>query len=516
MEQFIQKHEKNIIGVLSGWDRLVLRGTLRALAVACGMMDFLSRMGVGLSEFGAYVQETSDQLKQGTYAAARRLCRPNLYVAASGASKEQLARDVADRDGITAGLICLLRCVEPCMTYQVYGNRSKGRYVLERRVRKCLYVYHYWIDPLFGFMSARIQTWFPFSIQVCLNGREWLARQMDRARLAYERRGNCFVWLENVAQAQHLMAAIFRVSWPQVLREVARRLNPAHDEIFRSYRIDYYWSVHQSEWATDILFRSAKGLASIYTPLVRESIALFSSQDVMRFLGKKMNPNFAGQVVSQYRRRPEGVRVKHAYKSNSVKVYDKQGSVLRVETTINNPGDFRVFRPKEGDSQGPRAWRKMRKGIADLYRRAQVSHASNQRYLEALASLDTHAPLAKLILPVCQPRIHRGHRVRGLRPWSAQDRALLQAIGSGEFVIQGFRNRDLVARLYPESRRNPCANRRASSRVTRALRMLRQHRVICKIQHTHRYRLTRKGRQIVLAILRFQELTVHRLNAIAA
>ena len=101
---------------------------------------------------------------------------------------------------------------------------------------------------MFGFMSARIQTWFSFTIHVCLNGREWLGRQMDRKGMSYERRENCFVWIENVRAAQRLMDRQLRISWPRTLEKVVKRVNPAHRKIFgRSPVAEYYWSVHQSQ-----------------------------------------------------------------------------------------------------------------------------------------------------------------------------------------------------------------------------------------------------------------------------
>ena len=516
MEQFMQKYEGQVIGVLSGFDRLVLRGTLRALAVTCGMMDFLGRMGVLLKDFGAYVERTTGRLKEASREAALRLARPIKYLPSSQTRKETLAREIAEADGVREGLIALLTCVEPCMSYQVYRDREQKKLVLRPWQRKCLHLYHYWRDPVFGFMSARIQTWFPFTIQVCLNGREWLARQMDRDGIAYERRENCFAWIEDMQKAQALMDAMLRLSWPSVLHRIARRLNPAHDEIFDRYRIDYYWSVHQSEWATDIMFRSPAALAATYSPLVRGAISTFSSPDVMRFLGKKPNGNFRGEVVTDYKKRPEGIRVKHRLKANSVKLYDKQGSVLRVETTINDPYDFKVYRPREGDSDGPWAWRYMRKGIADLHRRAEVSQACNERYLESLASLDTDRPLRELVKPVCRRVTWRGRSVRALRPWSDDDRTLLEAITRGEFALNGFRNRDLVNCLFGEAPRSAQDRRRTSARITRKLRVLRAHRMVKKIPHTNRYTLTRKGRQITAAIIGAQHITLEQLAKAAA
>ncbi len=512
MEKFIQKYDDKINGVLNGFDRLVLKGTLQALSYSAGMMSFLYQIGVLLKDFGSYVEKTTERLREASYETARRLNRPIIYLSSRNTPKEPIAREIVQKDGITDGLICLLKCVEPCISYKIVRDANIKKLVLELGPGMCLHIYHYWIDPLFGFMSARIQTWFPFTIHICLNGREWLASQMDRVGLNYKRRGNCFLWIEDVQAAQKLMDEQLKLQWVAALDLIALKLNPEHDEIFKHYKVGYYWTVHQSEWATDIMFKSASSLAKIYPELIRGIISTFSSPDVMRFLGKKPHGNFKGEVVSDYKDRPEGIRVKHRVKSNSIKVYDKEGRILRPETTINNPKEFKVYRPKQGEPNGGYAWRPMRKSIADIVRRAQVSQASNERYLDALASLNTDIPINKLVQPVCRSVIWNGRPVRALRPWYEEDRSLIQAISRGEFNLNGFRNRDLLSLLFPNSLSSPAERRRAAARVTRKLRMLRAHGVIRKVSKTHRYVVTKKGRPISTAILEFQNVTLNQLR----
>ena len=109
------------------------------------------------------------------------------------------------------------------------------------------------------------------------------------------------------------------------------------------------------------MFKSPSALAEIYPALVQHGMSTFSSGDVMRFLGRKVHNSFQGEIVSDFKDRPEGVRIKHRAGKNSVKLYDKQGNVLRAETTINDPQDFKVFRPKEGEPDGPSEWRPLRR-----------------------------------------------------------------------------------------------------------------------------------------------------------
>jgi hypothetical protein len=341
---------------------------------------------------------------------------------------------------------------------------------------------------------------------------------MSSANVAYLQQDNCFPWIEDPVRAQALMKSQLEVNWPEILNPIIRQINPVHDQLFEKFPIEYYWTVHQSEWATDIMFRDATSLAAIYPALVHHAITTFGSADVMRFLGRKgvIHPAFNGQVVSDYKKRAEGVRVKHRLNLNSIKAYDKEGSILRLETTINNAEEFKVLRTREGDRDGEIEWRPMRKGIADLHRRAQVSEAANERYAEALASVEETIPIGKLAETFCQPCRWKGKRVRALNPYSPEDACLLQAISRGEFTINGFRNRDLQHIIFPNQISNPQDQRRISAALTRRLRILRAHGLIKKVTRTHRYVITDKGRIAVTGILAARNANAISLTKIAA
>jgi hypothetical protein len=324
--------------------------------------------------------------------------------------------------------------------------------------------------------------------------------------------------LGNPKLAQRLMDEQLETDWARELTAIARRLNPLHDEIFEPWPQDYYWSAYQSEWATDVLFEKPQALASVYPALVKHATLHFASPDVMRFLGRKAgNGNFTGELVSSFKQRPEGVRVKHWVRGNSIKMYDKGGSVLRIETTIAKTNDFKVLRPLQDDPGGKLAWRPLRKGIADLHRRAEVSQRANTTYLDALAAVDDETPLATIFDEVCKPATYHGRRVRALRIGQAEDVELLEAISHGEFMTAGFRNRDLRRLLYPDTQRtNKEAERRLTAKVGRQLRMLRAHGLIQKVQKSHLYRLTDKGRLLAAALFAARTASIKQLLGRAA
>jgi len=506
MNNFVQRHQESVTGILSGFDRLLFRGTLRMLASVAGMMRYLWATQMLLKEFGDWSEHLTEQVKQTSSQVARDSGRPIVYLNNASTRKEDLARSIAERDGIERGLVCVLTALEPCWSYDIYRNRAKRKLELVARQRKCLHLYHYHVHSQFGLMHARLQTWLPFNIKVCLNGREWLSRQMDQAGIGYVKRDNCFTRVSDVPGAQALLDSQLRADWPGMLDSIRRSIHPAHETMLGANPLDYYWSVDQSEWATDTMFRNRKSLADVYPRLIHQGMTTLGSRDVMRFLGRRVpshggiHGRFDGEVLTDLKQRPEGMRLKHQVNQNSVKMYDKQESVLRVETTINNTAGFKVYRTVEGKPNGKLEYRQLRKGIADLHRRAEVSQACNDRYLESMAAVETSQTLAELTGPLCRATTWKGKRVRALQLLGGGDGDLLALISRGQFIVNGFRNRDLREVLYPHKRSNLTETRRQSGAVTRKLRLLRAHGLIKKVPHTHRYLLTDKGQLVATTL----------------
>jgi hypothetical protein len=513
MKQFVARHSDKIIGVLSGLDRILFRGTLRHLAYTAGMLSFLNYRRILLKNFAPWAESISDRIRAESAQIAEAAGRPLQYLASSQVRKETLVQEILRRDPVASGLICVLSCVEPCVSYEVRRVRERQRLELQRALRKCLHLYHYFLDPEFGLMHVRLQTWVPFSVQVCLNGRDWLARTLAREGIAFQQRENCFVALADFARAQALCEAQLRTAWGPTLDALRARVFPSYDTLFADVRA--YWSVHQVEWATDVLFDSPATLAALYPHLTRHAITHFSSADVMRFLGRKLTGHFQGEIVSDYTHRAEGVRVKHRLGANSLKIYDKQRRILRVETTVHKLRELKTYRRPEGQPSAPLAWRALSSGVAHLHRLAEISQAANARYLDALAQLETRTPVAALVDTVCRPTTRHGRRHRGLRPWSELDTALLTAINRGEFALTGFRNRALRGLLFPTAR-TAADGKRAAARVTRLLGLLRAHHIIKKIPKTHRYQLTDRGRLVVTAVLAARNAELSALLKLAA
>ena len=518
---FVTQHAADVLGVLSGFDRLRFTGCLRALYQPSLMQRYLSRAGVLLKDFGTFASGWTERIRATTHQLAEQSGRPLCYLQGSTERKELLAHDQARRDGVTSGLIGIWSVVEPCLTYFVRRDREQKKLVLRQAPGKCLHYYFYFLHAQLGLLHLRLQTWFPFALHLCLNGRLWLARQMDQAGLGYVQRDNCFTWIEDIPRAQALARAQLQSVWPTLLQPLVEQCHPHAPELCRPLALSYYWSVSESEYATDVLFKSPAALARLYPALVQQGIQHFGSPDVLRFLGHKVQANgrvhgnHQGEILSSLKPRPEGLRLKHQANGNSVKLYDKQGSVLRVETTLNRPHQFRVYRASERDPEQKKRWQVLRKSVSDLYRRAEICEAINGRYLAALAGVRAGRRAGDVAAAVCRPIRKDGRRYRALNPWGPEDAALLTLLARGEWLLSGLRNRDVRVALYP-GKATEVEVRRQSGRVTRALARLRAHGILKKVSGSYRYQLTTAGRQIVTALLAARQADVEKLMALAA
>jgi len=231
---------------LCGFDRLRLGGTLRPLFTPRWMALYLCAAKVLLKDFGKHAQALTERVCQSARQIAEGAGRPYVYLNSAQTNKEALIEQIAQRDCISEGLVAILSAVEPCVVISVRGDAQHKRLSPILQQRKCLHLYHYYEHPVLGRCHLRLQSWYPFTVDVCLNGRAWLARQMDAEKLAYCRADNCFVALQDPVRAQALADAQLRADWPQLLQELLQQAHPLHTEILSPLpALHYYWTVSQ-------------------------------------------------------------------------------------------------------------------------------------------------------------------------------------------------------------------------------------------------------------------------------
>jgi hypothetical protein len=510
MERFLTRHKDRIVGTITGFDRILLRGTLRCLSHPKGMWVFLSSRHVLLKDYGQFVQGLSQEISEHGKAFAAERGRPYQYLASSALSKEQLARQIMEQDQIKQGLVCVFAAVEPCRTISVRPNRQSKKLELVSQSRHCKHLYFYFVDRELGLMHIRLQTWLPFNIQVCLNGRRWLGNKLRQAGIPFVQHDNTFTEIADLPRAQQFMDQLMRRDFAAYLNSLIKAINPLVRHPEWKLPNGYYWSFQEVEMATDVMFQNADSLARLYPSLLQHAMLVCNSTDVLRFLGRRFNSTFKGEVSSNLRRRPEGLRVKHWVEENSIKMYDKALSVLRIETTINNPHRFKAYRNSTRHGQPCRRWLRLRKGVIAIRRLVQIARAANERYLQALAVVGEPKPSHRILDPVSQPVQQERRRFRALQPISPRESRLFEVICQGRFLLNGFRTKDLRQSLPPAQ---GVDLRRYTLRLGRQLQLLRAHGLIFKVAKTHYYRITNKGHEVMATAINFRAADMALLAA---
>lgn len=508
MKRFLTRHKDRIVGTITGFDRVLFRGTLRSISYCQGADIFLSSQRVLLKDFKDFALQLTREICEHAEAFAAAQGRPYQYLNSPSAAKEELARTLMERDQISEGLICVFASVEPCHTMTVRGDRETRQLRLRAEERQCKHLYFYFLDREFGLLHIRLQTWFPFNLQVCINGRHWLANQLTRAGISFVQHNNTFTHIADVARAQQLMDQLSKRDWTAWLHFRCQPISPrARHPEWQLH--DYYWSYRQVELATDVMFAQAEALAELYPSLIQHALLVCKSTDILRFLGRRVRSSFNGEITSNLKRF-EGLRVKHWVEENSIKMYDKAHSVLRIETTINNPDRFKVFRKTTHHGQRQKSWSRLRRGVVDIARLVQIARAANERYLNALAVVGEPTPSHCLLDPVSQPVQQQGRRYRALQPISPRDSQFFELICQGKFLLYGFRNKDLRPSLSPPLGLD---QRRFALRITRQLQLLRAHGLIFKVAKTHYYRITKKGHDVMATAINFRTADIALLAA---
>jgi hypothetical protein len=495
---FLVKFAPSIIAVLGCHDRIIFKGHLPFSNEAHlnGFVDHTLR--IKRTDFLAFVEAKAERLVKDAKDVAAREGAPYVYLQGRHRKEDLVQRQIRERR-LSEGLVCVLCCQETCRTVKLRYGDGRPRLVFTNRPQRVLYFY--FLDPQFGLRHVRVQTWFPFTTQVYVNGHDWLARQLLDAGSDFVQHDNAFTQLDDPIKAQSLADHFPRLGWVQILDRWARQVNPLLDEAWLQGQ-GYYWVLDQAEYSTDVLFRSRQDLAELYPHLLDRACLHFSAQDILTFLGRRLHPRFDGEVLTDCKKdRWPGARIKHRVKNNWLKMYDKFGQILRIETVINNPREFKVRRRVERQGRSQMAWCPMNKGVANFYRYHEVARAANDRYLNALAVVDRPQASVKVLDRVSKPARLGPRRRRGLNVLRLEEQKLFRAVLRGEHHVNGFRNRDVQAVWFPARARDVAERRRRTAHVSRLLHLLRAHGLIAKIPRSHRYRVTAKGEALMNAAI---------------
>jgi len=511
---FSTKYSKDIFGVLSGFDRLIIRGQILHLYPDNNFYYFLKQESVMLKDWNTYAGKITKSIKENIDNYIKENNCQVINVNSPKTSKEGLAKSIIEQEDIQEGLVCAIKSVETCYALTVAYNSSTNKLEKAKQFRKCQHYYLYYLDKEFGLMHVRIQTWFPFAIQIYINGKSYLMRQLDKLGIAYKRYENSITWVEDIEKAQQISDKFQEKKWHSTFDSFAKKLNsflPRIEQIFGKQA--YYWTIGTSEYATDILFKSKAALQKYYPYFIEYASLCQMGEDIFTFFGRKIRHNTLGEAVSDRKHFWEqGIRVKFRLDKNSIKMYDKS-SVLRIETTINNP---KAFREQKRGKNGQLKWVQMRKTISNFYRFAEISKACNNRYLNSLTAINKDNNHDKRIEQLCNSKVtklskkanSKARKFTGFNLLSNFTTGLFNAILDGAYKIRGFKNKDIqlsLIKIGVFEKKELHQKKKYSGKITRLLAKLRAHKIISKLPKTHAYRVTKIGEQIISRILLFKK-----------
>jgi len=521
MKLFIDKFSNLVKGTISGFDRIVFKGLVLPLMSTSKVMTFCRSRGILNKDYKKWIMKQTKIIIDNADQYAKANCgHPIIHIPTWRIRKEKLAHEQQQKEQILSGLIGVWSCLERGSSYRAVYCAEAGFPQLKHYQVQCKHLYFYFDDSEYGFMNIRLQTWFPYHIQICLNGREWLRRALEKEGVKFFVHGNKFLHIDDYQKAQQLLDKQLDIRFTDMLNDFALRIFPDMKDILGPY-LSYYWTLWQSEWATDFIFDTAASLKSIMNSLLRYAHIAGTSCRVLRYLDRPITksgrPDSRAQdtVVTRITDFNDGIRLRHWVDHNSVKIYNEQNN-LRVETTINDPGKFKVFRHKQGQDKNEDKQRlPMRKGVMDTPLRAAVSQDVNNRLMNDLSFLKEETPLCNIMDDLIKGIIKDGRKFRGLDP-IGKDRELILLLSDPAFMISGFTNKMLREGLSDKTFGSGRTNKRLSAKLSRHLKLLRVHGIIRKLPRQNRYQVTIKGMKLAKALTALLAASTENLLKMAA
>jgi hypothetical protein len=474
---------------------MLIFGTLPRICFAGGMTSFLYERQVRIFDYPRFAEPYRNRIRENAEQMAAEAGIEIEFIRKRNFRKEDRVKEIVATRGERTGLVCIFSAMEPCSTYKPWHNKQTGKTYLVPDDGKCLHYYFYFVDEQLGLCHVRVPTWLPCRLQIYFNGHNWLAGQLSKLGIDYRMADNAFTHIADWQRAQHISNGWEAKRIHERLNGLARLCCP----IYKDFASGYHWSVDQCEYATDIVFRKQADLQAIYENLARTAIHTVKPDNIATFLGRKLNRQYEGEMGNRFNIRIEGTRIKHTMGPVSIKLYDKFGLILRIETTVNDLTFFKHYREVEHrDGSRETKWASMQKTIYSLPALRELLEAANRRYLEFLSAIEDPRAGRNKLDKLSQPVEQEGRRYSGFNLFDPDDENLLCAIVRGEFNISGLQNKTLRRHLSEHS----------SSQVSRLLKRLRTHGLVKKVGRTYKYYVTAFGKEVVATALKLRELVI--------
>lgn len=496
MHTLTERYARQVAGELECLDRVIITGTLPTICHAGGMTSFLFEQGIRIFDYTQFAEPLRNRIRKNAERLAAEAGIEIDFIRRKNFRKKDRIQAILGKRGDHPGLVHIFSAMESCNAYKPWHDKKTHRTFLKPTSGKCLHYYFYFIDAQLGLCHLRVPTWCPFRLQFYFNGHNHLARKLDGRGIAYNLHDNAFTQIDDWDTAQRLADAFDVEQLHRILDRYAARFCPVNKDFGQRY----HWSIMQAECAKDILFKRMADLQAVYEHITRTAIHTVKPDHVATFLGRKLHPNYLGELGNHYHTRIEGTCITHHMGNKAaIKMYDKFGRILRIETKVNDVTFFKHYREVEHrDGTSTMEQAPMRKTIYSIPTLMGLCRAANRRYLEFVSDIDDPGTGLKSVQKIAAPAKANGRSARGFNLFQRDDHRLFVAIARGEFTISGLTNRAL-RRVLPD---------KTGRQISWLLRRLRLHGLIKKIGRTYKYYLTRLGRRVIVAALKLREFTV--------
>jgi hypothetical protein len=372
-ELLTEKYADLLNGVLACYDRVIVSGHLGPLSYAQGMTNYLYSQQIRIFDYTQFAEPLRDQIKARMAEIATTNGVQIEYIGKKSWRKEVRIQEIIKERGEAPGIVHIFAALETCQSYKPWYDKGQGRAYLKQKTGKCLHYYVYFIDDDYGLGYLRIPTWCPFRLQFYCNGHSWLAQQLKQKGIEFELMDNAFVNIADFDLANELAARFDPHQLHAKLDELVQRYCP----MVKSLNLTYCWTIMQAEFATDLVFKRQTEVQAFYPHLLETLIHAVKPADIATFLGRKLHRNYQDELGNRFNLRHLGCRIKHQMGAVAIKMYDKFGLILRIETTVNDVSFFQQYRQvHHRNGQTSMKWAPMLKSIFTTRHQKLVSTKS--------------------------------------------------------------------------------------------------------------------------------------------
>lgn len=495
--EFLKKYSNKIEGSISCIDRMIISGTLERWGYVHAMVSYLFSNNIRVFDYPKFAKNFNEQIRNQIETKAKEngisiehIRSPQRF------DKESKVKEIIEKRGTHPGIVQIYTSMEICDSYQPWFDKTTKKATLNIRTTKCIHYYIYFIDKYLGLCFLRIPTWIPCRVQFYFNGHNLLAYKLQVNNINFEMQDNAFTKISDYQKAQELSDNIRAENLHQWLDKIINQYIPFLEQTSQSYR----WTLMQSEYSTDIIFKEQEDFKLLYEEIILKSIHSVKPENVATFFSRKLAANYTQEVGGKYNKQIQGTRIKHFMGANNIKMYDKASKVLRVETTVNDIGEFKIFRDVLTQSgQVVQKFANMKKSIYSLYDLTKLCQSSNSRYLDFIASFEDISEGKKNLWKISKKETHNNRSYKEFNFFSEADAEILRALMSGAFNINGFRNKNL---------REILKNKFNSAQMTRIIKRLHIFGLIKKVKNTFKYYTTKFGKKVIAAGLIVKEFNI--------